>query len=290
MLFDKDAAGREIRATHLALQQSSRVGLGFALQFFPLLRRGNEFLNRRVRMIDDIERRRAKLRHVMWRNIGRHADRNARRTVCKQVRESARQNDRLFVLFIIGRAEIDGVFVDAFQQQRRHFRHTRFGVTHGSRVIAVDIAEVALPVHERITHREILRQTHQRIVDRRIAMRMELTHHITDDTGAFCIGLIGIETQQTHGVHDATMHRLQAVAHVRQRTMHDRRQRISEVTFLESRFEIDPFDVFFAVIRRNQTFSHVSQYQLRDSPARLQENQSSTLVCNSRNPAAICVL
>src|SRR5690606_31987301 len=98
------------------------------------------------------------------------------------------------------------------------------------------------------------------------------------------------EAQQAHGVHDAAMHRLQAVAHIRQRTMHDRRERISEVTFLESRLEIDPLDVFFAVVRRNQTFSHVSQYQLRDSPARVQENQSSTFMCNSRNPAAICVL
>ena len=122
-------------------------------------------------------------------------------------------------------------------------------------------------------------------------MRVELTHHVTDDTGAFRIGLIGIKTQQSHCVHDAAMHRLQAVAHIRQRTMHDRGQRISEVTLLKGRFEIDPLNVFFAVIRRNQTFSHILQYQLRDSPARVQENQSSTFMCNnSRNLVAICVL
>ncbi|OYR18800.1 hypothetical protein CEV31_2137 [Brucella thiophenivorans] len=36
--------------------------------------------------------------------------------------------------------------------------------------------------------------------------------------------------------------------------------------------------MFFAVARRNQTFTHSSQYQLRDSSASRDENQSSTFV------------
>ena len=43
----------------------------------------------------------------------------------------------------------------------------RLGVAHGRGVIAVDVAEIALPVDQRIAHGEILRQTHQRVVDRR---------------------------------------------------------------------------------------------------------------------------
>ncbi|OYR25737.1 hypothetical protein CEV34_2606 [Brucella pseudogrignonensis] len=36
--------------------------------------------------------------------------------------------------------------------------------------------------------------------------------------------------------------------------------------------------MFVAVVRRNQTFTHSSQYQLRDSSASGDENQSSTFV------------
>src|SRR5690606_36305770 len=79
-------------------------------------------------------------------------------------------------------------------------------------------------------------------------------------------------------MHYAAMNRLQTVAHIRQRTMHDRGQRISEVALLEGRLKIDPFDMFSAVARRNQTFTHTSQYQLRDSSASSDENQSSTFV------------
>ncbi len=278
MLFHQNAAGREIGTTHLALQKCCRIGFRFLLQLFPLFRRSDEFFNSRFGMIDEIERRRAQLRHIMRRNIGGHADRDASRAIGKQIRECTRKDDGFLVLFIIGRAEVDGVFGNAFKKQRRDLGHTRFGITHRSRIIAVDVAEVALPVHERITHGKILRQTHKRVVNRGVAVWVEFTHNVADDTRTFCIGLIGIESQQAHCMHDAAMNRLQTVAHIRQRTMHDRGQRISEVAFLEGRFKINPFDVFVAVVRRNQTFTHSSQYQLRDSSASGDENQSSTFV------------
>ena len=160
----------------------------------------------------------------------------------EQVREGARQDDGFLVLFVIGRAEIDRVLVDAFEKQRRDLGHARFGVAHGGRVIAVDIAEIALPVDERIANREILAETHERVIDRLVAMRVELTHDVTDDAGAFLVGLLRVEPEKPHGVQNAAMDRFQAVARIGQRAVHDGRQRVGEIAFLERRFEVDRLD------------------------------------------------
>ena len=57
----------------------------------------------------------------------------------------------------------------------------RLGVAHRRRVIAVDIAEIALPVDQRIALRELLREPHQRVVDRPIAVRMVFADDVADD-------------------------------------------------------------------------------------------------------------
>ena len=89
-------------------------------------------------------------------------------------------------------------------------------------------------------------------------MRVELTHHVADDAGAFGESLVGVQPQQPHGVHDAAMDRLQSVAYIRQRPVHDGRQRVSEIAPLERLFEIDRFDFVAAavVIWRQKPFSH----------------------------------
>lgn len=48
------------------------------------------------------------------------------------------------------------------------------------RGIAVDGAEVAVAVDEHIAHGEVLRQTHERIIDRRVAVRMIAAQHVAD--------------------------------------------------------------------------------------------------------------
>ena len=69
----------------------------------------------------------------------------------------------------------------------------------------------------------------------------------------------GFEAQQPHGMHDAAVHRLQPVAHIGQRAVHDRRQRIGEIALLERLLQVDRFDVIAAVgRRRQQALSHGS--------------------------------
>ncbi len=82
-----------------------------------------------------------------------------------------RHHHRLFLAAVIGGAEIDGVLVKAVHQGGGNGRQAGLGVPHGRRVVAVDIAEIALPFDQRIAHGEILGQAHQRVIDRDVAMR-----------------------------------------------------------------------------------------------------------------------
>ena len=136
-------------------------------------------------------------------------------------------------------APVDRVLVDALEQQARDVGHPRFGVAIGGGAVAVDIAEIALPLDQRIARGKILREAHQRVIDRLVAMRMERAHHVADDLGAFLERRAGIEPQDVHAVEDAPMHRLQPVARVRQRPAHDGRQRIGEIALFERVAQID---------------------------------------------------
>ena len=195
-------------------------------------------------MRDEMERRVAELGEIMRRNRGRHADRNALRAIGEQIRQGGGQDDRLLLVARIIVAEIDRVLVDAFEQKPRDIGHPRFGVAIGGGAIAIDIAEIALPVDERIARGKILGEAHKRVIDRLIAMRMERAHHIADDLRAFLESGAGIEPQNMHAIEDAPVHRLQPVAGVGQGPPHDGRERIGEITLLERLAQIDVFRPF----------------------------------------------
>ena len=165
-----------------------------------------------------------------------------------------RQHHRLLVRAVVARPEIDRVLVEAVEQEPRDFRQPRFGVAHGGGVIAVDIAEIALAVDQRIALREILRQAHHRVVDRLVAVRMEITHHVADHLGRFLERRAGVEPQLPHHVQDAPVHRLEAVARVGQRAVHDGRQRVGEVALLERLAQRDVLDL--ALLGGNHFSSH----------------------------------
>ena len=175
----------------------------------------------------------AELTDIVRRNRGRHADRDAGGAVGQQVREPAGQHDRLLGRAVVVRPEVDGVLIDPAQQCLGHLGETGLGVTHGGGVIAVDVAEVALPFDQRIARSEFLGEAHQRVVDRLVAVRVILADHVADDAGALLEGAVRIEPELAHRVHQTAMHRLQPIPHVRQRPRHDGRQRIGQVALRE---------------------------------------------------------
>ena len=171
---------------------------------------------------------------VVRRDRGRHAHRDAAGAVGEQVGEQARKDLRLFLLAIIGRAEIDRALVEPGHQLDRRLGQPRFGVALGRGVIAVDIAEIALAVDERVAQRERLGEADQRIVERLVAVGMVFAHHVADDPRAFLVGRRRIELQQPHPPEQPAMDRLQPVAQVGQRAGGDRREGVDEVALGQS--------------------------------------------------------
>ena len=166
---ENDAAGREVGARNDA----------------------DQFVDAEGRIFDQRDAGIDHLAEIVRRDIGRHADRDAACPVHQQVREARRQHHRLFLVAVVVRLEIDRVLVDVLEQFHGRPAETAFGVAHGRRRIAVDRAEIALPVDQRQAHGEILRHAHQRVVDRLVAVRVIFAHHVADHARRLHVFLVG---------------------------------------------------------------------------------------------------
>ncbi len=206
-IIDDDAAGREVGTL-------DELEDGAVLHLWVLHQR---------------DQRLTELAGIVRRNRCRHADGDAGSTVRQQIGKSARKNDRLAVFAVIGGAEIDGVFFDALKKRVGNLGEPAFGIAHRGGIIAVDIAEIALPFDQRITNGEVLRQTHERVIDRLIAMGMEFADDIADDAGAFLEARRRIKAQLAHCVQQAAVNGLQPIARIGKRARGDGGKRIGEV-------------------------------------------------------------
>ena len=65
-----------------------------------------------------------------------------------------------------------------------------------------------MTVDQHAAHIETLRHTHQRIVDRGIAVGVIFTQAVAHDAGTFAVGLIRRVAQFQHRVEDTALHRL----------------------------------------------------------------------------------
>ena len=226
------------------------------------IRPGNMFhqiLDGHVRLVHQREQSVDRLAQIVRRDIGRHADRDAARAVDEQVGKARRQNRGLELLLVVVRLEVDRVLVEVLQQGHRDLLEPRFGVPRGCRRVAVDRAEIALPIDQRRAHGKILRHAHQRVVDREIAVRVELAHRLADGARRLVVGPIGREIQLAHRVENAPVHRLQTVAHVRKRAADDHAHRVIEIAALHLVEDRNRFDVLRTAARGPFVFV-VSQF------------------------------
>ena len=136
-------------------------------------------------------------------------------------------------------AEVDRVLVEVGQDIEGRQRQAGLGVAHGGRRIAVHGAEVALPVDQHGAHGEVLRHAGHGFVDRGIAMRVILTQHLADDTRGFLVGRVGADAHVVHGIQDAALHGLQAVACIRQGARDDDGHGVVEIRLLHLVIDID---------------------------------------------------
>ena len=172
------------------------------------------------------------LAEIVRRDVGRHADGDAAGAIGQEVREARRQHHRLLLVAVVVRLEIDRVLVDVLEQRHGRLRQPALGVAHGRRRIAVDRAEIPLPVDQRQAHGEILRHAHERVVDRLVAVRMIFAHHVADDARRLHVFLVGRVPVLVHRIEDAPMHGLEPVARIGQRARYDHAHGVIEIAAL----------------------------------------------------------
>lgn len=218
---EDDAAGREVRSSDV-LEQPVDVDLG---------------------VVDVGDRARDRLAQVVRRDVRRHADGDAGGAVDEQVRVARRQDQRLLVLAVVVGPEVDRVRVDVAEHLGRDLRQPRLGVPHRGGGVVVDGAEVALAVHERVAHREVLRHPHERVVDRLVAVRVVLAHRVADDARRLRARPVRLQPGLVHREQHAPVDRLEPVADVGQRAADDDGHRVVEIRGAHLLFERARLDV-----------------------------------------------
>src|SRR5579875_204267 len=192
-----------------------------------------QLLQGHIRLVDDFDSGIAHFAQVMRRNIGGHAHGNALGTVDQQVRELAGQDQRLAMLAVVAIDEIDGVGFEIGKHLGADRRQPRLGITGSSGRQAGDGAEIALRMHQAITHVPILGHAYQGRIDRLIAVRMVALHRLADDAGALTGRSGGAESQVIHRHQDASLRRFESIAHIGQGPTDDDAHSVGEIAVLQ---------------------------------------------------------
>ena len=91
-------------------------------------------------------------------------------------------------------------------------------------------------------------------------MRVVGLHDLADERGGLAETLVGAEAGLKSSVEDAAVHRLEPIAHIRERAGNDDRHRVLEERVLNLFAEIDVFDAVTAPFGRQRrlhwSFSH----------------------------------
>ena len=191
---------------------------------------------------------------VMGRDIGCHTNGDTGTAVHQDIGEPAGQNRRLLQTVIVVGAEVDGFLVDVGEHHSGDLAHLGFGISVCCRRVAVHRTEVAVSVHQRVTHGEVLCQTHQGIIDRSITMGVVPSQYSTDCIRAFAVSLLRREAVFIHGIENPAMDRLQAVPHIGQGTAHDYRHRIIQETLFHLLFDVDRDDLIVFLFHSSHQF------------------------------------
>src|SRR5699024_1142798 len=91
---------------------------------------------------------------------------------------------------------------------------------------------------------------HDRVIHGRIAVRMIFADDIADHAGRFLVRLVPVVAQFAHGVEHTPVHRLETVAHIRQRPADDDAHGIVEIRLAHLFFEVDRKNLFCDVGHR----------------------------------------
>ena len=88
----------------------------------------------------------------MGRDVGRHSNGNARRTVDEQVRNARRKHRRFALRTVVVFGEVYSLFVEIAEQLVRDSCHAHFRVTHRSWRVPIHRTEISLAVYKHLAH------------------------------------------------------------------------------------------------------------------------------------------
>src|SRR5438132_5499961 len=108
--------------------------------------------------------------------------------------------------------------------------------------VAGEASEVPLSLDRWVTHREVLREPRDGLVDRHVAVRVVLPHHVADDRRRLAERAVAAKAHLVHRPEDPPLHRLQAVAHIREGARDDDGHRVIEVGLPHLGLELDTDD------------------------------------------------
>ncbi len=212
----------------------------------------HQLLHLAVRIVGEVAHGRSDLPQVVRRHVGAHADGDPRAPVYQQIRQSCGKHVRLLPLPVERVGEVHGVALEIDEQLLGDARELRFRIAVGRGVVPVDAAEIPLTIHQRVTQTEALDHAHQRVVHCRIAVRMVFSQDFTDDGRALLVGPRGRQPELRHRVQNPPVHRLEAVAHVRKRPLHDDAHRVVDERFPHLLFD-EPRHHPFPLLRHDHT-------------------------------------
>ncbi len=229
-------------------------------------RRDDLRAGRQIGTLDELHQGRGRLRGILQqgdtgignfpqivrRNVGCHAHGDARRTIQQQVRQSRRQNLRLFHRAVKVGLPVHRTVRELGQQHVRVAGEFRLGVAHSRERLRIVLrAPVALPVDDRIAIRERLCHQHHGFVAGRVAVRMVLADDVANRTRGLLVLVGSPQRQLAHRIDDAPLYRLQTVAERRQCTVENDVHRVIEIGLLgegPQRLLLDALEIELLVI------------------------------------------
>ena len=217
-----------------------------------------------------IDQRQTAIHHfaqVMGRNIGGHAHGNTGGAVYQQIGHPGGHHIGNLFRAVVVVDEIHGFLVQIGQQFVGDLGHAHFGVTHGGSGVPVDGTEVTLAIHQHVAQGKRLRHPHDGVVHGGVTMGVVFTDYVTDHTGRLLVGLVPVVVQLVHGEQHPAVHRLEAVAHVRQCPSHDHAHGVIQVRLLEFVFDVDRGNFSGEIRHSDPYFPQVSEKPLRLSQA-----------------------
>ena len=146
----------------------------------------------------------------------------------------------------------DAVDTDRLSHRQPDHGISGDAVAHRGRRIVARGAEVALAVDQRVTQRPRLGHPDQGVVDRRVAVRVIVTHRLGHRSCRLRVTAVGPETGVEHGVQHAAVHGLEAVAHLGQCAPDDDAHRVVDVAALHLLLDIDRLDAVAGFVAGRQ--------------------------------------